>query len=539
MAVSASRANANRRWVLILLGAITLAGATLRLWQTRESLWLDELHTAWCATGRLGEVASRAAIGNQAPLYFWLEWFMVRLLGPSELSLRLMSVVTGAALPLVLYDLCRRWGESWGVGLIAAALVAIDPLSIFFATEARPYALVQFLAAIHIGVVAELFSRPNLGLRAAFVVGAALLFYLHYTAALLICAELCFWLIVAAARPATIQYHRTMLLIDLALMSILWLPARDHVYEIFTRRANWSAFVAKIDLEEPWSMFNLLPWSISAVVFSIAITLEAIAQRYRPSNPGNEGQRQTHFRLLALGWFGIPVVAAWLSTAMNLAPVFFPRYLAASAPAALVLTALCIGVLPWRAARYAFGAGVLSLALWTSGIIPQFRTDGRFIGDRKEDWRGAIAWLNKQLAGEKAPILVASGLIEADRLLARHDPLLEDYCLFPVTSLYPLGADRGDLVPLSYRFPSLLQPTDRQRILESGQTWLIGRGPPRWFTGIAGGIMTDLSETKPRARQRSSRNGQGNLHEQRDARPWQRDESMSFGNVHVFHIRRP
>src|SRR5437762_14037393 len=87
------------RWTLMALFLVVAIGAALRLWQARESLWLDELHTAWCAGGSLADVAPRAMIGNQSPLFFWLEWLIVRLLGSSEWTLRLPSIVAGPLLP--------------------------------------------------------------------------------------------------------------------------------------------------------------------------------------------------------------------------------------------------------------------------------------------------------------------------------------------------------------------------------------------------------------------------------------------------------
>src|SRR5262245_22942566 len=91
---------ANSRWPLVAASTLTLFAAALRLWHARESLWLDELHTAWCALGSLDEVVPRAAIGNQSPLFFWIEWLLVRIFGPSELMLRLSSLVAGSLLPL-------------------------------------------------------------------------------------------------------------------------------------------------------------------------------------------------------------------------------------------------------------------------------------------------------------------------------------------------------------------------------------------------------------------------------------------------------
>ncbi len=77
-----------------------------------ESLWLDELHTAWAAWAGWTEVAPRAAIGNQTPLYFWLCKAQLLALGPSEWSLRLGSLTAGVALPPLLYAFTRRCGAA-------------------------------------------------------------------------------------------------------------------------------------------------------------------------------------------------------------------------------------------------------------------------------------------------------------------------------------------------------------------------------------------------------------------------------------------
>src|SRR3954447_6651418 len=90
-------------WRLLIAIGVSLVAAALRALPLGESLWLDELHTAWCAVGPLDEVARRAAIGNQGPPFFWLEWLSVHLLGPSEFSLRWMCWLVGSILPLALF----------------------------------------------------------------------------------------------------------------------------------------------------------------------------------------------------------------------------------------------------------------------------------------------------------------------------------------------------------------------------------------------------------------------------------------------------
>ena len=157
-----SRLTSWSHW-LMLAGITALAGV-LRLWQIHESLWVDELHTSWCVQGGFWQVSERAMAGNQSPLYFYLVWGVTRLLGESEFTLRLPSLLAGIALPGMTWLLVRQvWQDgdnqslereheqaSWSArdwsALLAALLVAVDHASIFYSTEARPYACLKLLA---------------------------------------------------------------------------------------------------------------------------------------------------------------------------------------------------------------------------------------------------------------------------------------------------------------------------------------------------------------------------------------------------------
>src|SRR5689334_12265200 len=129
------------RWAALVLGFITLAGLALRLTNISESLWLDELHTGWVVKDAWSDVTWRAQIGNQSAVWFYAVKLITTLGGESELTLRLLSLIAGTALIPATYWLVRLLmpkGSSGGplaCGL-AAALIAVDPNCIFYATEA-------------------------------------------------------------------------------------------------------------------------------------------------------------------------------------------------------------------------------------------------------------------------------------------------------------------------------------------------------------------------------------------------------------------
>jgi mannosyltransferase len=501
----------------ISLAAILVAGAAMRVWQARESLWLDELHTAWTTGGSWVDVAPRAAIGNQSPLFFWLEWLLVQVFGASEMTLRGPSLAAGSVLPAVLFYAGWRWTGSSIIGLTAAWLAAVDPKSIFYATEARPYALVELLAGLHMLLLVELSSRP---LKRPWVwhlmwtAMGILLFYLHYTTALLLAAEA---IVVVAAwlrSPKPSAEGQSIAwkwwLVDAVGLMLLCLPAIPHLAAIYERRQNWEGFIG---VQPAWAIVTLLPWSWGGVV--VAAALGWLRLQRQAGNSSSDGPQIAPLAA-ALIWLFVPVSLAWLATAADVARLFFARYLIASAPAALLLVAACLAFVRQNVGRDVLAVALCAYALWSSQVIDQFRFDGRFIGDRREDWRGATSWLNARYRQDPLPVLVRSGLIEADGLrLPNSDPLLADYCLLPVTSLYRLDVPREDLIPLPIANVGQVADGDRSALEFRGGAWLIVRGSPERLARVL-----DEFAQEGLAPATSS-------HE--DSSPSRR----SFGNVHI------
>lgn len=499
-------------WLLRLATALTIgaAAAVLRVWQARESLWLDELHTAWACGGSLAEVASRAAIGNQSPLFFWLEWAVVQCLGQSELSLRLPSIVAGSLLPVAVFLLADRWMQR-GASLCAAALAAVGPNMIYVATEARPYALVQLLAVIHIYLTAALIESPRPRLRLAWVVLAAGLFYLHYTTALFLVAETVFLVVMGWLYPAQVTYRWRSLLVDLLFLGLLGLPAVGHLSFIFQHRGNWEKFIQPLP---PWAVFAWWPLSVG----SFYLLAAAASERFR-SRPSRRDllalDRGKVLLILTLCWLFIPALIAWMLTATNVARLFFPRYLAPSAPAAMLLGAMAIELAPWAFSKRLLRG--LVLAVSSIFILAHFCHDGRLIGDRQDDWRSAVAWLNENRNDHDSPVLLMSGLIEADGLKTPHQAMLDDYCLLPLTAIYPVAANRSDLIPLPFHNPGQLDGALRSHVEQRRSAWLVARIDRTNAQRIAKQLLFDLNRDAPQ-------------------RHWQARVSRSFGDVQVVEI---
>ena len=133
-------------WVvagLSLLAAV-LRFATLGV----QSLHHDEIVTV----GRiLGGGFGRAMEGvrdseSAPPLYYALAWVWTQLVGSGEFGVRSLSALAGVATVPVAYLLGAELRDR-RAGIVAAALVAVNPMLLWYSQEARGYALFALLCA--------------------------------------------------------------------------------------------------------------------------------------------------------------------------------------------------------------------------------------------------------------------------------------------------------------------------------------------------------------------------------------------------------
>jgi hypothetical protein len=522
-----------------LLGLVTAAGAALRLRDVEHSLWLDELHTAWCVAGDLGDVAPRARIGNYSPAYFYLVWVSTRAAGLNEWGLRLPSLLAGIALIPVMHFATARLTGSRAAGLTAAALVALDGgLAGWYAQEARPLALVQLLAVVHVWLLFELVSssrRPAAyyALRVLLIGATAALFYLHYTAVLLLCGELAWYAArrLFAGRSAPVHYRARDLTLDLTLAGAACLPAATHLAEIFRRRANWEQFVRQPTWRELIGLFESAPWAlaISLLASAAALVLWAMPRgRGQPSGampaPAVDRSSRPAAPMLPCCWYLVPLGVAAALTYTGLAHVCYPRYLMASSVALPVAAASGVALAARKHAALAVLVGLLTA--WVVQTRPGWGHEAetgftaRLAGSLTiehfvEDWQGAVEFVRQRDGGSGQPVFLWAGLIEAALMRDEEPPTFDDpssapdleppmsnvqhrgkddlpqgsdeqqglrrYLLFPISGPYALDDGRM-LVPLAAHGERWLPTGAAGQVRAAGGGWFIFRSPEALYT---------------------------------------------------------
>lgn len=459
---------------------VLLLGGWLRCSQAGESLWLDELHTSWVVADGVRAIPGRAMAGNQSPVYFFLVWVSVSVFGHSEWALRLPSLLAGLALIGATAAVVRQWSGSCGSSLLAALLVAVNFDCVFFAQEARPYALVQLSAVGHAAVFASLIERPTPGRRVAFVAGAAWLFYLHYTAFLLLVAEgLCLAaLLVWDSRR--VAYRPGQFCLDAIWIGLLLAPASPHVAEIAARRGQWAR------IADAWHSPALRDALVTLVGVPLIVLLVGRACRVRRS----AFRFASRHGLWSVCWFAVPASLAWASTLVGLAALWMPRYLVASLAGAIVFASLCHASFANRWYRCLAGTVMVLSLVISSGMIPQWWRDGRWVGERNEPWPAAIHWLADRHAAQPLPAFLCPALLEDQNLTDGGDPNLREYCLFPLRGIYRL--DIPHVEPLATGARTALGERRVAAVGRQGGAWFLMRLSPQAGSRVVDQLTGEL-----------------------------------------------
>jgi uncharacterized membrane protein len=179
------------RFEAIALGLIILFCIALRLYHLgAASLWSDEIFSRYYVDlfGLHYVLSDGLSKETNPPTYYLLLQGWIALWGSSEAALRSLSVVASTLCVPATYLLGRELGSK-PRALAGALLCALCPMSVYFAQEARAYALLMLAASVVLWAAAVL-QRDSRSLKAVcwYLLSATLCLYLHATGLLFVAA---------------------------------------------------------------------------------------------------------------------------------------------------------------------------------------------------------------------------------------------------------------------------------------------------------------------------------------------------------------
>jgi mannosyltransferase len=368
--------------VLWLGLGLTAAGVALRFATLGlQSYHHDEVITAArVLPGSFGRMLHEVHRSESTPwLYYVLAWVWSKFFGLGEVGLRSLSALFGAATVPVAYLVGRELAGR-RAGLITMALVAFNPMLIWYSQEARAYALMVLLCAASLLFFLRFRRTGATRDLALWSASSALAMTSHYFAAFAIAIE-AGWLLVEARPRRRIWAPIAGIAAACLLVAPLGLHQASNLSHINwignsslwdrLEDSGYSAFIGEtgkvIGAAGPREGYAAIPALLVAVIAGLALLR------------GNRGERRrlAPATIVGFGSVGLALLAAAAGKdyilARNLLPALLPL-LAATGVAAACIRDRRVGILL---------AGVLC-AYWIGFNIRVDTTQGL----QRPNWRG-------------------------------------------------------------------------------------------------------------------------------------------------------
>jgi mannosyltransferase len=428
----------NIRLLALLTFLVFLAFTLYSFRLDHQSLWYDEGFSVYVASMSLGEITAHTARDIHPPFYYYLLHFWLLIVDSTEFALRFLSLIFGVLTVPLIYTVGKRFlGRA--SGLLAAGLVAISPLFLWYSQEARMYTLVTFLCLLSTYLLLRVMDgqgEPAL-LWTGYVLSNVVAVYAHFYAFFVLAFQvlflLCWWALWSRGRVR--QRWPTLvsgLICQLAVVGA-YLPWSGFVLQRYGADVSYWAGTLRVSevLRKTLITFSTghsvleaigQPIALGYLLILSACVVELIlrATGGRTTSAGDEAapsamiQRWPWLTLASLLlYLGLPVLLLLLVTYQR--PKFHPRYLMLASPAFFLLLSggivNLLGVARKNVGRRRVAALVpayvfLSFVVLTSAYaVYNAYFDINFL---KDDFRSAARYIEEH-KGDNEIVILTSG----------------------------------------------------------------------------------------------------------------------------------
>jgi mannosyltransferase len=439
-------------WLLLLL--IVCVGAFLRFHMLGvRSLWPPECFSFLVARQPFPLFLRTMWWGEANMAFYYLLLRGWTLLGDSEVWLQSLSALFGVlAIPAV-YALGKRFLSS-KVGLIAAALLAVNSSHIGHSEQLRSYSLWVFLAVLSTYCFLALLESPQRKiLWLLYIFLAVLLIYAQVFGVFLLAAH---WLAVAT-RIRTLGVWK--ILSTFTAIGILSAPM---AVVMLTQNKGQLDWVPPVSLASFWEVFRnivgtdvLGPHDIAATValsvLYMAAWIVAIWGIFhtRDDQAGESGVTNP---VTVLSWSLLfPLVTI---TALSFAkPVLYPRYLLMCLPAAVLLAGQGLSLIEQLVPRGRLVFSAALLVMIASAFVSARRFDA-YLSRPGSDWRSVSHYiLQHQEPGDAVIFYTFGGNWAWEYYTGRERETGNNAT--PPTPLFPLSFDRASITSRTAPYPRI------------------------------------------------------------------------------------
>jgi mannosyltransferase len=415
-----------------LLVALTLIALALRVTNLSRSLFVDEAYSLALAQRNFGHMLALFGYEANGTLYSIVLWPLIRIFGTSAALLRAPSVLAGALSIPALWWAARKFAPG-PTALLAAALLALNPMAIWYSEMARQYAFVVLASCLAFGALARALERDagrGGSSRRAWVGYVAAMAALAYCDLLAAPIALPAQALIAYryGRPGLRSWLKSLLALLLCCIPLLVAAviARTHRNALYWLPKTNRGLV-ELALQEftgGFSELHAVRWAtllagavlVGAALWSMRSRKGAAAGEGVAGGEGvgGEGVAVRHTLAVAASWGILP--AAILLAISFIEPVFYPRYAILALPGLSLLLAAAAARL-WRNPRAIALAGACIAVIAGAAIVADLKQRTYL----QQSWPPVVDWLRAERSAGQ-PVIVDNALVLP--ALGYYDPAL-------------------------------------------------------------------------------------------------------------------
>lgn len=392
-------------WQVAMAAALAVLALLLRLVGLGDkAFWYDEILTWGRARLPFGELIINALRHKHFPSYFLLVGPFASATHSPEWMLRLPSAVCSAACVFVVACLASD-ARGLKAALIAGLLMALSPIEVAFAQDARPYALISLLVLIATWALLRIAQNPDAAsvpvtrpqaLRGAWIAYVAAtiaaLLVENNTIPFLLASNLAIMTIVLRTAPKPPGLLRNWAGAQ-AVIVLIWLPALLSMWWMnrgavldgmqWIPKASWPAILSTAEalyLFRIPDMITLKLFPAPLPEFGALIALAALFGAWRlKSEP-------SVLTVIGLVFLAMPVAVLMLAP---IQPLLVPRYLLWSTGPFFALAGIGFAALPGRF----FVPTALAIAVGGAMSLAPY-----YGAETKPPWNAALTYLAERVS---------------------------------------------------------------------------------------------------------------------------------------------
>lgn len=379
---------------------VAALAASISTWfiAIRAPLWLDETGSYWQINAGFWQIWPRQFVCLSFPAYSYILWLSTKLIGTSEIALRIPSVIAMLGAVYLLYLAAREVFER-EIAIIAGAIFSLHPIVVFAAIDIRPYAFGVLATNAAILILLRLRRSNSNWLAALLGLTSGWIIWFHYLLGPIVPA-LAICLIVFKFRDRKTLWRQFG--IASAVFALTVLPVIPGLIHLFrTSRAH-----VYEDPPSPMHLaITLLPGPLLFIFCGTALVafLVFAARRERTKSNGFEGWQLMVCASLAF----IPLSILYGVSVETSIHTFVPRHQLEAIPGIALCWAFAVSRFQARTIRLLFCVTLVATTVFQCFTSPLSRS-------HDVSTKYALEFAEKNASVDDAPVVLCSGFVESD-----------------------------------------------------------------------------------------------------------------------------